>query len=1470
MTILLAGLMVTVSVMMMYPGAFGIRDADTLTPDGISELLRQHSMDLFVENKGQWDAGIRFAARTSFGHIAFCDDHILFDIRACPEQAGPDAGASSPGSVVRMDLHDTRDVVPQGRYPMPYRTNILHGNDPSGWGKDLLSFREVVYEDLWDGIDLIYDSSEGNIKYEYRVGPGSDHGDISFCFTGQESIGVTDTSIRMVTATGLNLVDDGLFSYHEAMPAKELPSVFIMRDDQTIGYDVDGRDTGKTLVIDPVIYGTYIGGSDDEYEVDMAMDDNGACYLARSTWSFDFPTTPGAYNTRIVGENDGFVMKIYPDGSSPVYSTYIGGGSYDNIYSIAVDPRGNAYVAGCTESTDFPTTRGAFNETMNGSGQDLVVFKLDASGSNLVYSTYIGGTSWENLNDMGCIAVDTGGCAYVVGSSNSKDFPVTDDAFDRENNNTQGGGDREWTTSKAVLVRLKADGSDLEYSTYLGGEQDEYASGLILDDEGMVYVLGSTGSKDFPVTKGAYDTSLDSWSEIFLVKFDIGRSTILYSTFLGGSFDQYASDLIIDGSGRPYICGWTGSNDFPVMEQAYQRELNGWNDVFVTAFDPTFSSLYMSTLIGGSEGEQAYSIDIDNEGNVMITGSTASPDYPTIVDHATPEDSNDPSVLISVLDPLGTELVYSTLVGGSSAPGWPEDAGFNIFSIGERRVLISGYTGCSDFPITDDAYDDSLGGFGDMFLIEFDLSLPPSAPQDLFLFQGDSFLNLSWGTPADDGGMPLLGYVVYRGLRDDEMKVLKSLVEATYLNDTDLEMGKTYHYMVRALNMVGTGSPSVIVSCQAACSPTPPQFFQVKRGNSWVKLSWEPPVFDGSYSIDGYSIYRSGDGITPITISVGPSSMEYYDSDIINGVNYTYHLTCWNIIGESLPTRELWVIPQGEPSAPAGLAVLNGSSSIHLTWSPPEDDGGSMVLFYRVHIGIARDGEISWRYVNAPSTEYIDTLVEIGEDYRYYVTAVNSEGESAPSVEVEGRPQCEPSPPEDVKVSEGNEYLIITWGSPSFLGGLELQGFRLYRSVGGGGSPLMIELSFEEMLYKDRNVTNGVTYTYWLTAVNSYGSSPGTENISGTPASVPGRPLDVMATFVDGEVVLVWKGPSSDGGAPVLEYVVYRKTSGQEFEQVGNVASSSLTYTDSELEGGTTYTYVVKANNRMGSSPFSEDAPVLALGPPGPPSGVMYVPGDGYVEMTWSPPASDGGSDVIGYIIYRTDIDHQDIEKVAETGSVSYYKDVTVVNGGSYVYAVVSLNDIGESLQVWSEAVGPVGVPGTPGDLVITADGSVVSMTWSAPADDGGSDIILYRVRRVLEGGTPVLVGVVEAGTTSFTDALEKEDGIYTYSVVAVNDIGESNTPASLDIEVKVEEDERGFLAGNIGLVLTVPMIILLLVLLLLVIIRKDRRGDGAEPVPTTFYDQYQDGYAEGELQPINGPADPAVMERSPDQMNEQ
>jgi titin len=903
------------------------------------------------------------------------------------------------------------------------------------------------------------------------------------------------------------------------------------------------------------------------------------------------------------------------------------------------------------------------------------------------------------------------------------------------------------------------------------------------------------------------------------------------------------------------VTGGTSSLSWPVSDDAYCRENKGFMDVFVTALDPTGSKIAFSTLIGGEKEEWGYGICLDDTENIYITGSTISKDYPKVIGNKTPASEYDLDVLITVFNQTCAELIYSTVVGGGTAAMWsPNDEGKAIIPTGEKEVVIAGMTSCSDFPTTKNATDTVVGGGSDLFFSIFDLCSFPEDPREISIEQGNSYLNISWEEPSDDGGRPILGYNVYRGNMESLIEYYADAIDIQFFNDTDIEIGRTYYYFVRAYSQVGEGKPSSIVHSLAISAPSVPQFFQVQPSNGWIKVSWETPVFDGAVSILGYRIYRSDrtDGSTEV-FEIPAVDLDLHDSEVVNGHNYTYSATAWNRIGESDHTTEIWGIPKGESDAPIDLNVRNGSGFAVLTWSPPEYDGGSPILYYRVYQGSMVGEDIVWRYVDTPETSFNDTLAEVGRKYLYYVTAVNSEGESIPSNMVEAIPRSIPSPPENVQASEGNGYVALSWDAPSDLGGIDLEGYRIYRTDGDHERLMLVEVGLGTRIYKDKGLVNGKKYSYWISAFNSHGESDHSEKVDATPGKVPEAPTSVAAEAQGEKVIITWAAPANNGGAPILDYTILRRIIGGDPEPVGTAGSGEPSYTDEESEAGTEYFYAVKARNRMGYSAESEEAEVTALGPPGPPENLDTASGDGYVEITWSTPLFTGGSPVTGFTVERSDPQMEALLIVAELGPQEvYYKDETVENGEEYIYRITAVNGIGSTYSSWSDIASPLGIPGAPSGISIENGGSDIIIRWIAPDQDGGCCIQVYRIYRTSEEGETELIGVVEGTTSEFSDKDEKEPGTYTYHVIAVNSVGEGGM--SEGSEVKVDsEDEGSFVSEHMELLITLPIIILLLIILLLLMIR--RKGPASEegpgPQPTPVADDpngYLNGYEQQAL----------------------
>ncbi|MEO7653382.1 MAG: SBBP repeat-containing protein, partial [Bryobacteraceae bacterium] len=376
-----------------------------------------------------------------------------------------------------------------------------------------------------------------------------------------------------------------------------------------------------------LIYSTYLGGVYTDEANAIAVDAQGNAYVAGTTRSPNFPTTPGAYQrfynsgfTTI--EGDGFIVKLDPTGSTLVYSSYFGGNSMDRVFGVAVDGAGSAYLTGDTLSSNFPTSQGALRrrDCSDGVTRDAFIGKLSPSGASIVYSTYLCGSGADSGYG---IAVDAQGAAYVVGQTVSTDFPVTAGVLQ-----PAGGG----STEDAFVSKINPDGSALVFSTYLGGSLSDIGRGIALDAQLNVYVTGYTLSTDFPVRTGSYRTAHSDgglYDDAFIAKLNPAGSQLVYSTYAGGAKSDRAQAIVVDSTGAAYITGSTASPDFPVQAAKCQPGYSGREDVFVMKLNAAGSALAYTMVLGGQGDDRGYAIALDSARNPILGGQTVSVNYPT-------------------------------------------------------------------------------------------------------------------------------------------------------------------------------------------------------------------------------------------------------------------------------------------------------------------------------------------------------------------------------------------------------------------------------------------------------------------------------------------------------------------------------------------------------------------------------------------------------------------------------------------------------------------------------------------------------------------------------------------------------------------------------------------------------------------------------------------------------------------------
>jgi hypothetical protein len=351
-----------------------------------------------------------------------------------------------------------------------------------------------------------------------------------------------------------------------------------------------------------VIYSTYLGGSASDYGEGIAVDAAGNAYVAGWTYSANFPTTAGAFDTTYNGSGDIFMTKLAPAGNALVYSTYIGGSNEDRAWTIAIDNAGNAYTAGDSAGGGFPVTVGIFS----GGARDSVVCKLNAAGTVLTYSLMVGGSGDDQARG---IAIDSQNAAYVTGYTNSADFLVGIGPDTTPN----GGFD-------AFLYKVNPAGTVLNFSGFIGGAGTDVGLEVAVDPGGNSYVTGHTQSGDFPTTLGAFDTSQNGDFDAFVTKVSPTGTTLVYSTFLGGALADYGRDIAVDGVGNAYVIGHTSSANFPVNADGPDTTHNGAFDAFVAKLNGAGATLLYSGYMGGSANEEGEGLAIDSTGASYITG----------------------------------------------------------------------------------------------------------------------------------------------------------------------------------------------------------------------------------------------------------------------------------------------------------------------------------------------------------------------------------------------------------------------------------------------------------------------------------------------------------------------------------------------------------------------------------------------------------------------------------------------------------------------------------------------------------------------------------------------------------------------------------------------------------------------------------------------------------------------------------
>jgi len=667
----------------------------------------------FVENLGQWDSHARFLSQTGGLNLWLTQEGPVFEFR--------EVGSSGVmGHVVKMSFTNAQPTKLTGGGALPGRLNYLFGADQTHWITGARIFSEAVAEQPYNGVSVHYTFDQGRPRYDVVVEPGADPSQVGMRIEGADDVQVlSNGDLNLGTSLGA-VQERGLTAYQEGASGRTQVPCRMILSGNVAHFDLGSYDPAKELVIDPLVYSTYLGGAyGPDIPAKIVADASQNLYIVGSTQSSDFPTTVGALQTQDPDAPEtwkGFIVKMNPTGTALIYGTYFGGKGNEQPSSLAVDQYGDAFVTGRTRSEDFPITRGAFQTNSNATlvgGYAGFLTKLNPSGSGLVYSTFLSGSANDECVS---VALDSGGEAFVAGATSSRDFPVTKGAYRTSFPPQSAPG---VIGSTPFVAKFNAAGSGLVYSTLLGGSSPGFPSALKVDSSGDAFVAGTTYASDFPVTVGAFQivnkaaTNIELTEEPgtngFVTKLNPAGTALLYSTYIGGSGLFQGPPSSSGGgsssggsSGGGSSTGGSSTGGSSTGGSSTGGSSTGGSSTGGTGNIPSYAAYDL--------GDWVSDMALDQFGNATIVGIAYSKNLPVTKGAfmtTNPEAGWDTSVFghagysgfVAKLNAKGNDLFYSTYIGGGGAPTGG-DAPLSVALDAADEPVLVGNTNSDNFPVT--------------------------------------------------------------------------------------------------------------------------------------------------------------------------------------------------------------------------------------------------------------------------------------------------------------------------------------------------------------------------------------------------------------------------------------------------------------------------------------------------------------------------------------------------------------------------------------------------------------------------------------------------------------------------------------------------------------------------------------------------------------------------------------------------
>jgi len=659
----------------------------------------------FEANVGQTDSQVKFLNHAGSTTTYFTPSETVMvsstDLSTKDEDPkDPSVSLEEPNlvsDVLRMKLVNANaNPTITGEDEVESKSNYFIGNDQSNWQSNITNYQKVKYSQVYDGIDLVYYGNNKQMEHDFIVAPYTNPSQIAFHLDGAKELYINDDGDLVAKQDYTDATFKKPHIYQESKD-NQIEGSYTIASNNTVSFELGHYDPSREVVIDPTVYfSTYLGGTGSDTAYEVAAHPDGTSVICGITTSTDFPTVSPYQAANGGGARDIMIAKFSADGSSVVFSTYLGGNSFDDCYNLVLDGDGNSYFTGRSASSNYPTSIGAYQTSRVGGSRDAIATKLSADGSTLMYSTYVGANG--STNGSG-IAIDNSGNAYLTGTTASSNFATAGTYQD-----TKPGGD------DGYIAKLNSTGTAMIWATYVGGSSTDGINAIIVDGDGNGYFVGQTTSTDLP-TSSPYQAANAGSQDVIIGKISSDGTSMSYVSYLGGTGSDDGSRIDIDSSGNAYITGWTASTDFPTSSPYQNSNAGGANDSFIAKINSTGSALTYSTYLGGTGNDRASDIALRTDGSVAISVLSDSTDYPLAGANQATYAGGAYDVVVSVLSSDGSTLDYSSYFGGTGS-----DVAYDIAAMGDSSIYIAGETDSTNFPTTS-PYQASNAGSSDAFLM---------------------------------------------------------------------------------------------------------------------------------------------------------------------------------------------------------------------------------------------------------------------------------------------------------------------------------------------------------------------------------------------------------------------------------------------------------------------------------------------------------------------------------------------------------------------------------------------------------------------------------------------------------------------------------------------------------------------------------------------------------------------------------